>query len=164
MNEAREALKVKLSVNPSARGAELKRKQAELVNVLPSINESKDWYALAVAARKARIDDIEAEATLAVSKMEEFRTTKSTVQSKVLKAMVRTYEYQTEYQDTLDKNSPAEREGEMITTTLSIEEHLLGIDMMWYNKARSKADEVVQLLWVCRSGLSFDKEDMTHNS
>lgn len=157
-------LEIKLEVDPSARGVELKRKQAELVNLLPLINEAKDRYALVVSARKARIADLEAEATLETVRSEDFKLTKSTVQSKVLKAMVRTFEYYVDYQEVLDKNSPAEKDEGTIRTTISIEEHLLGLDNMYWNKARSKAEELVQLLWVCRSGLSFDKEDMAHGS
>ena len=157
-------LEITLEVDPSARGVELKRKQAELVNLLPLINESKDRYALVVSARKARIADLEAEATLETVRSDDFKLTKSTVQAKVMKALVRLFEYSVDYQEVLDKNSPAMRDGETITTTISTEEHLLGLDNMYWNKARSKAEEVVQLLWVCRSGLSFDKEDMSHGS
>lgn len=156
-----------LQVPVDAHGGALKALQIKFVNLLSSLNEGKDRAALAVSARKARIDDITAEAIMHIKDSDSFRATKSTVQSKVLNAMVREYVARVDYQATLDDESPASehsiKEGE-IETSVSIEEHMLNLDQFRYARARSRCDELDQLLWVCRSGLSFDKTEMDHNT
>lgn len=159
-----DVITMKLEIKENAHGHELKRLQNKFANLLPNINEAKDRYNLVVNARKARIADIEAKAILEVKQTDEFTSTKSTVQSKVLNALVRNYKYMTYYQKTLDEDTIAEVEGEYVHTSLSDEEHMLSLDLYRYNRARSRADELIQMLWVCRSGLSYDKEDMIHSS
>lgn len=154
----------KLEIRVDAHGAELKRLQNEFANMLPMINEVRDRYNLVVNARKARISDIEAAAILEVRNSEEFMSSKSTVQSKVLNALVRTFRHSVDYQKTLDEDTIAKVEGEVVHTTISDEEHMLSLDLYRYNRAKSRTEELVQMLWVCRSGLSFDKEDMAHSS
>ena len=153
-----------LKVPANAHGEALKQLQIKFVNMLPNLNDEKDRAALMVSARKARIEDITAEAIMHIKDSEEFKATKSTVQSKVLNAMVRNYEAEVEYQEALDKDSVADKVGNAVKTTVSIEEHRLNIDQFKFSRAKSRCEELDQLLWVCRSGLSFDKSEMNHNT
>jgi len=152
-----------LRVPADAHGAALKKLQIKFVNLLPVLNEEKDRAALAVSARKARIEDIWAEAVLAVKETEDFKSSKSTVQAKVLNAMIRNYKVQVDYQESLDDNTFGNKEGDMLVTDVSIEEHMLNIDQYKFSRAKSRCEELDQLLWVCRSGLSFDKIELDHN-
>jgi hypothetical protein len=147
-----------LKIGQNAHGEELKQLQIKFVNMLPIANEDKDRYALLVSARKSRIEDIVAKAILALQSEESFKAAKSTVQSKVLTALMREYYIEVDYQEPLDKESLAGKpKDDMIRTNISIEEHMLNLDNFRYSKAKSKCEELEQLLWVCRSGLAFDK-------
>lgn len=160
---------IELKIDPDAHGAELRRKQVELVNLLPSFMDAKDRLNVIVSARKERISDMEAEATRDIIKTDEFKASKSIVQSKVLAAMMREWDIEIDYNEALDKNTQGEVKGEgdeakVVVTNLSIENHLLQLDMYRFNKSKSQVDAILQLLWVCRSILSFDKEELQHLS
>ena len=156
-----------LKINVEVRGEELKKLQIKYVNLLPNFNEIKDKCSLVVSARKARIEDLTASAILAVKNTDEFKETKSTVQAKIMNAMIRTYKQEIGYQKMLDKNRGAfqgDDGGLVLTTTISDEEHLLNLDYYGFNRAKSRCDELDQILWVCRSALSFDKIEINHSS
>lgn len=154
-----------LNIPTNARGEDLKVLQIKYVNLMPNFNEIKDKCALVVSARKARIEDLQASAILAVKDTDEFKSAKSTVQAKIMNAMVRTFEQKVKYQKLLDESRGlTPDDDERIVTTLSDEEHLLNLDTYRYYKAKSKIEELDQILWVCRSGLSFDKSEINHGS
>ena len=174
MNKAEmdKLLVMNFDVPENSHGADLKILQARFVNILPKLDEIKDKFNTVVSARKARIADLKADAILAVIKTDEFKTTKSSVQAKVLDSLTRHhYVSGIRYQESLDANTTGEivtkDENEvpvLIATNLSIEEHMLVLDQHRFNRAKSKTEELLQKLWVCRSGLSFDKEEMSHLS
>lgn len=147
-----------LSIPENAHGEALKQLQIKFVNLMSMANDEKDRFALLVSARKSRIEDLIAKATLNIQTEESFKNAKSTIQSKVLNALIREYMIEVEYQESLDSNTIANKVGnDMIRTNLSIEEHMLNLDNFRFSKAKSRCDELEQLLWVCRSGLAFDK-------
>jgi phosphopantetheine adenylyltransferase len=147
-----------LAIPLNAHGEVLKQLQIKFVNLLSGANDEKDRFALFVSARKSRIEDIIAKATLSLQTEEAFKNAKSTIQSKVLNALVREYRIKVDYQEQLDSETIAEKlDNDLIETNLSTEEHMLNLDNFRYSKAKSRCEELEQLLWVCRSGLAFDK-------
>ena len=159
-------LKSKLEIPVNAHGVELKTLQNELVNMLGSVNEIRDSLNYTVAARKARIADLEAIAVLECKESDDIKASKSIIMSKVLNASVRHYEIFVKYQSALDSAAAGiilvDGEPSEVGTSVSIEEHLLLRDLYRYNTAKSKTEELIHMLWVCRSGLSFDKQEMQH--
>ena len=164
-------LTMEFTVPENSHGADLKILQARFVNILPKLDEIKDRFNSIVSARKARIADLKADAILSVVKTDEFKATKSIVQAKVLESLTRHhYVDGIQYQESLDANTAGDitqKDGDtpvLLATNISIEEHRLILDQHRFSRAKSKVEELLQKLWVCRSGLSFDKEEMSHLS
>jgi len=163
---AKPVLNIDLEIPINSHGADLKELQVKFVNLLGQLNEVKDRNNTIVSARKTRIADLRARAIREVMKMSEFLSVKSSVQAKVLESLIRDHYITVPYQASLDTGTLGNiaEEEKVVETTISIEEHMLNTDNHKFTIAKSKAEELIQKLWVCRSGLSFDKEEMAHLS